>query len=773
MRSLSEPCSQLASIRSVAASLAIGILLWHGCGSAEPPADVEAKPGSVSAAVESDDDGAGHRRMLAVLRQIQLDTDLENEWQGEGVARVARRRLASLEADAPLKERWQRLKDVAYHELRLGNETEAIRRYREAYDLLPRLTGSITEDEANRTIFRLAVAHLRFGETQNCTLRHSAESCILPLRGAGIHVDPQGSTDAIRYLQQVLERTPGSHPLSAKSLWLLNIAYMTLGSYPAEVPERYRIPADVFGSKEEFPRFENIAPRLGIDSFNLFGGMVVDDFNGDGFLDVVTTTFDAFGQMRFFENDGAAAEGVTFTERTTEAGLEGLFGGLNIVQADYDNDGDIDLFVLRGAWLGAGGRHPNSLLRNDCCDADGHTTFTDVTFLSGLAQVSYPSQTASWADYDNDGDVDLFVGNERNDRLPEAPCQLFRNEGVGPDGRVTFTDVARQAGVDNQSFVKGTIWGDFDNDRFPDLYVSTLGGPNRLYHNNRDGTFSDVARELGVEKPMASFPVWFFDFDNDGNLDLYTPTYRGVVDGVAVVAASYFGLEIPWERPRLYQGNGRGGFRDVASELGLRRFHQAMGANFGDIDNDGYLDFYLGTGYPDYEAVMPNVMYRNLGGRGFVDVTLDGGFGHLQKGHAIAFADFDHDGDLDVFAQMGGAYPGDRFADALFENPGFGNHWIAIRLIGRETNRAAIGARLHLRVEENGIRRSIYRHVNSGGSFGSNPLRQTIGLGRASSIDRLEVYWPTTDRTQVFDHVEVDGFIEIVEGSDKIVRLDL
>ena len=756
----------------ITTSLAIGVLLWHGCGSGERIE--EAELASTASAREPRDAAVGHRRMLAALRQVQRETDLGNEWQGEGVARVARRALAGLPGDASLRERWERLKDVAYHELRLGNETEAIRRYREAYDLLQRLEGKITEDEANRTIFRLAVAHLRFGETQNCTLRHTAESCILPLRGDGIHVDPQGSTDAIRYLIEVLKRTPGNHPLSAKAVWLLNIAYMTLGNYPASVPEPYRIPPSVFGSEEKFPRFENIAPRLGINSFNLFGGMVVDDFTGDGFLDVVTSTFDAFGQMRFFQNEGVAADGgVTFTERTREAGLEGLYGGLNIVQADYDNDGDLDLFVLRGAWLGAAGRHPNSLLRNDCCDEDGGTTFVDVTFPSGLAEVSYPTQTASWADYDNDGDVDLFIGNERNDRLPEAPCQLFRNEGVGPDGRVTFIDVARLAGVDNQSFVKGVIWGDFDHDRFPDLYISTLGGPNRLYRNNHDGTFSDVARELGVEEPMASFPVWFFDFDNDGNLDLYTPTYRGQIDGVAIVAASYFGIEIPWERPRLYRGQGGGGFRDVASELGLRRFHQPMGANFGDVDNDGYLDFYLGTGYPDYEAVMPNVLYRNRGGRGFVDVTLAGGFGHLQKGHAIAFADFDHDGDQDVFAQMGGAFPGDRFADALFENPGFGNHWIALRLIGSESNRAAIGVRLHLQVTENGVRRSIYRHVNSGGSFGSNPLRQTIGLGRASSIDRLEVYWPTSDLTQVFRDVEFNRFIEIVEGSDELVHLEL
>jgi len=267
--------------------------------------------------------------------------------------------------------------------------------------------------------------------------------------------------------------------------------------------------------------------------------------------------------------------------------------------------------------------------------------------------------------------------------------------------------------------------------------------------------------------------VWFFDYDNDGNLDLYVPSYRGDLDGVGVVAASYFGAKIPWENPRLYKGDGNGGFRDVALEQGLERFHLPMGANFGDIDNDGFLDFYLGTGYPDYEALMPNVLYRNLGGSGFVDVTLASGMGHLQKGHAIAFADFDHDGDQDVFAQMGGAFPGDRFNDALFENPGFGNHWIGVRLVGRESNRSAIGARLRLRVRESGGDRWIYKHVNSGGSFGSNPLRQTIGLGGAERIDRLEVHWPTTGLTQTFVDLEVDRFIEIVEGADRVEALDL
>ena len=200
-----------------------------------------------------------------------------------------------------------------------------------------------------------------------------------------------------------------------------------------------------------------------------------------------------------------------------------------------------------------------------------------------------------------------------------------------------------------------------------------------------------------------------------------------------------------------------------------------MGANFGDLDGDGYLDFYLGTGYPLYEALMPNVMYRNHAAASELrrrDVH-GGGFGHLQKGHGDgSFADLDHDGDQDVFAQMGGALAGDKFGDALFENPGFGHQWIAIRLVGTDSNRSAIGARIKLSVSGGGSRRTIFKRVTSGGSFGANPLRQHIGLGTATTIDELEVYWPTTDLTQTFRDVTPGRLIRIVEGRDEVEVMD-
>jgi hypothetical protein len=322
-------------------------------------------------------------------------------------------------------------------------------------------------------------------------------------------------------------------------------------------------------------------------------------------------------------------------------------------------------------------------------------------------------------------------------------------------------DKANKAGVDDPAFSKGVIWGDYNHDRAPDLYVSNLDGPNRLFHNNGDGTFIDLAPSLGVTRPHVSFPLWFWDYNNDGALDLFVASFS---QSVAHVAADYLGLPHSAEMDCLYRGDGKGGFQEVAAESNLRRVTQPMGSNFGDLDNDGFLDFYLGTGYPDFDALVPNLMFRNDGGHRFLDVTVAGGFGHLQKGHGVAFADLDNDGDQDVFHELGGWFAGDAYADALFVNPGFGNHWITLKLVGTTSNRSAIGARIRIDVEESGSQRSIYRWVNSGGSFGGNPLRQHIGVGSAETITRLEVFWPTSGETQVFHDVEVDQFLEVTEG---------
>ena len=407
---------------------------------------------------------------------------------------------------------------------------------------------------------------MRVGETQNCCNRFTPESCVLPIRGQGIHTEKGASKQAIEYFTEVLAGSPKNSLLHLGSRWLLNIAYMTIGAHPDAVPEAYRINPQAFESGEPFPRFVNIAPRLGLDTFSLSGGAIADDFDNDGYLDLVVSTWDTAGQIRFFRNE----QNGTFSDRTEVAGLAGITGGLNLVQADYNNDGNVDVLVLRGAWLVQWGKHPNSLLRNN-----GDGTFTDVTFDAGLAKVHYPTQTASWADYDNDGDLDLYVGNEALLGLP-APGQLFRNNGDG-----TFMDVAPQAGVTNDRFAKAVVWGDYDNDRLPDLYVSNQGapkrrGPNRLYRNQGDGTFVNVAPELGVAGPEKSFPAWYWDFDNDGNLDLYVSAYSA---NIGDLAGAYLGLRFEKTKlARLYRGDGQGGFEDVAVERNLRRPNAPMGA---------------------------------------------------------------------------------------------------------------------------------------------------------------------------------------------------
>jgi hypothetical protein len=272
-----------------------------------------------------------------------------------------------------------------------------------------------------------------------------------------------------------------------------------------------------------------------------------------------------------------------------------------------------------------------------------------------------------------------------------------------------------------------------------------------------------------VTGPRESFPSWFWDFNNDGHLDIYVAAYSTSLQNVA---GSYLGRSFDHELACLYRGNGQGQFEDVARQTGLTRPSLPMGANFGDLDNDGFLDFYLGTGDPEYATLTPNIMYRNRNGASFADVTTAGGFGHLQKGHAVVFADFDNDGDQDIFEQLGGAYPGDRFFDSLYENPGFQSHWLSVRLIGADSSRSAIGARIRIDVSSDDGTRSIFKHVNSGGSFGANPLRQTIGLGSAEIVERLEVSWPGRT-SQVWHNVSVDRVLTIVEGAAEYSELRL
>ncbi|MCR9246053.1 MAG: FG-GAP-like repeat-containing protein [bacterium] len=681
--------------------------------------------------------------MVRELAAVSERARIHNPFFGTGRVERLRQQVAAAGRAAP----WRLRLDAAMGELQLGEERRGI-------ELLAALCRDLREGRtvgdfaANLSAnFYLGVGYLRLGETANCCKKPNATTCIMPFDENARHADPEGSTQAIRCFSIVLQNTRPEDRFHLAARWLLNVAHMTLGTWPDQVPEKWRLPAVAF-DRGTGDRFENVAIELGLDTFSNAGGVIVDDFDGDERLDILVSDWRPDGALQFYRNRGDG----TFEERSAAAGLTGITGGLNLLQADYDNDGDLDFLVLRGAWWFNEGKHPNSLVRNE-----GDGTFTDVTFLAGLGAARYPTQSGGFADYDLDGDLDLYVGNEHSELSP-SPSQLYRNNGDG-----TFTDVARAAGVTNLLHCKGVHWGDIDNDRDPDLYVSNRDGDNRLYENRGDGTFVDVATERGVTGPTESFPAFFFDLNNDGALDLFVSNYN---TGISHVAAHLLNAKLPRGRPQLHLGDGQGGFREVGTEYGLTYPSLPMGANFGDLDQDGWLDLYLGTGDTDYETLVPNLAYRNKSGRGFEDVTMTSGLGHLQKGHGIAFADLDRDGDLDVFAEMGGAYPGDAFGNALFRNPGNDHRWLTLRLVGTTSNRSAIGARLRVVVIENGKQRTIHRVLNSGGTFGASPLRQTIGLGHAERIERVEVFWPRSGATQTVTGMVLDAAIRIVEGRD-------
>ena len=308
-------------------------------------------------------------------------------------------------------------------------------------------------------------------------------------------------------------------------------------------------------------------------------------------------------------------------------------------------------------------------------------------------------------------------------------------------------------------YCKGCTWIDYDNDGFPDLFVNNMNETARLYHNDRDGRFTEVTQSMDIDGPTSGFACWAWDYDNDGWLDIFAcsndRTLADVVKGM---------LGQPHTRGtgRLYRNAAGERFENRTREAGLDMVFAPMGSNFGDFDNDGWLDFYLGTGDPDLSTIIPNRMFKNAGGERFADITVSSRTGHLQKGHAVACGDWDRDGDVDLFIETGGAVNGDKYHNVLFQNPGQGNHWLTLKLVGKKTNRAAIGARIKV-VTAGQKPLTIHRHVSSGSSFGANPLEQTIGLAQAERIAILEIHWPTSGTTQIFRDIAADQAIEVTE----------
>jgi tetratricopeptide (TPR) repeat protein len=581
----------------------------------------------------------------------------------------------------------------------------------------------------------LGVAYLHRAGAANDVYLHPGERCLFPIRPEFSYSKTADSQKAVQHLLASLKLRPND----LETRWLLNLSYMTLGKYPAGVPQQHLMAPSRFASAEDIGRFTDVAPRVGLDAIiGQVGGLIVDDFDNDGLFDIVTSNWDFCEPMHFFHNNGDG----TFTERSKESGLSAQLGGNNILQADYNNDGCLDILVLRGGWEAP---RRKSLLRNNC-----NGTFTDVTAEAGLG-VPTTTETGVWVDINNDGFLDLYIGNENE------PNQLFLNNGDG-----TFKDISRSSHTDLSVLSKAVVTADYDNDGYADLFVSNFRGESALLHNNHDNTFTDVAAQAGVQASGHGFASWFFDYNNDGLPDILASSYAMSVEESV---RTYLGLPHKSPEMKLYRNLGNGAFRDVTEETGLNKVFMPMGANFGDVDNDGYPDIYFGTGELSYASLLPNVLLHNKGGKKFVDITASSGTGELHKGHGVAFADIDNDGDEDLLEVVGGGVPGDPHAFRLFENPGHGNDWISVKLVGIKANRSAIGAKIKVTVKNGTETRSVYRTVGSGGSFGASPLEQHMGMGKSAEILGLEIQWPGDAQPQRFASVPKNKAIEIKQSA--------
>jgi hypothetical protein len=498
-------------------------------------------------------------------------------------------------------------------------------------------------------------------------------------------------------------------------------------------------------------------------------GIAFFDYDQDGWLDIFLlngTRHEGFppGQEptnHLYHNNRDG----TFTDVTEKAGLKHSGWGYGVSIGDYDNDGYDDLFLT---YFGK-----NVLYHNN-----GDGTFTEVTEKAGLQQPRTRYSTGcTFIDYDRDGHLDLFVSRYIDLDLAKTPvgganryclykgvsvncgplgltkefCSLYHNNGDG-----TFTDVTAKAGVltPGGRFGLSAVAFDYNNDGWPDLFVACDSSPNLLFRNNHDGTFTEVGMEAGVAvngdgQEQANMGVAVGDYDGDGWLDLFLP---------------HFSDDTP-----LLLRNVKGEFFDdmtYAAGLAVNTRYVCWGVDFADLDNDGWLDLFHVTGtvypevekvYPDYKFKTQRVVYRNLGNGSFEEVSDLCGPAVLEShaGRGCAFGDFDNDGNLDVLIMNLSEPP------SLLKNENrSGNHWLNVKLAGTRSNRSAIGARVAVTA---GGRRQI-REVLSGSSYISqSDLRQHFGLGQAPKVDQIEVRWPNGQVEHV-GGAEADQFLTIQEG---------
>jgi tetratricopeptide (TPR) repeat protein len=523
-----------------------------------------------------------------------------------------------------------------------------------------------------------------------------------------------------------------SNERARAAMWL---ASRSLNGYPAHVPDAFRMELKA-GYEPARVTFENIAAKIGLDKVCAGRGTAVFDYNNDGLLDIVVTA--AHAGCTLYRNNGDG----TFTDVTVGSGLDQCINGFVIIAGDYDNDGFQDLFVTRlGFYYGDCGLYHNN----------GDGTFTNVTAHAGV-QSWGPSYTASWVDYDCDGHLDLFIGYNLGGMFDRrTQNRLFHNNGDG-----TFTDVTEQSGIASAFTTIGSCWGDYNNDGYPDLFVSSGIGRPQLFRNNRDGTFTDVGIEAGITDFLVGTTCFFADYNNDGWLDIVQNSWSDHEDAIHTMKTG----RGPEDGSPLvvYHNNGDGTFTPKTREIGLDGCWGTMSGSFGDVNNDGYIDLLLGNGSPRMERLEPFILLENDRGR-FHNTTFSAGLPFSGKSHGTNCADLFGDGRMSIIIAAGGGYPGDLLQTAVHCPKELPGNYLNVRLKGTKSNRDGNGARITL--WSNGNRQ--IREMTNGSSFGCLPLEQHFGLGAATEITAIEIRWPG-GLLQRVENPPLNETIRVTEG---------
>jgi hypothetical protein len=473
-----------------------------------------------------------------------------------------------------------------------------------------------------------------------------------------------------------------------------------------------------------------VSAGLNTDGYT-FGDPIWGDFNGDGNLDLFVDNHYNRGSY-FYQNNGTG----TFTDILDTSGLRHAGDRHGSAWVDFNNDGELDLSITKGAKGGQIlGTKQDELYQNL-----GGGQFTNVAVAAGVTDTWGKGRGVAWGDYNNDGYPDLLLGNLKTDLF------LLKNNGDG-----TFSDVTVAAGLGSLQFTE-CVFADYNNDGFPDIFCTVSESNNSsndmLLKNNGDGTFSDVTSQAGILPLNNGRAICFGDYDNDGDLDLFIS--RG-------------GDEFPVKQT-LYRNNGDGTFTDVTDQAGVGVVVNNRAAAWGDYDNDGYLDLYIVNSGSDPEGKGANYLFRSNRNGTFTDVASSAGVQDLvvNRGRGCAWGDYDNDGFLDLFVTNGESNTQYELGpQVLYHNKGNGNKWLKIKLVGTTSNRQGLGVKITAQIG----RRTQYREANgASGHFlsqGAGPVH--FGLGKATVVDQLTVKWPS-GVSQVLTGVSANQEITVTEG---------